>query len=250
MVYIGVDACKAGWFSVALEEGIDWKVDILSDISTFWNQYNHARLILIDIPIGLREKSSIKRLCDQGARDLLRPERHNSVFISPCRAAIYAKSYEEAKEVNKKGTDRKISRQVWGIIPKIKEVDVFLRENKSAMLNIRETHPEICFWALAGKRPMEYSKKKEEGIQERKKILASVYPHAEELFNYAEQRYLRKEVSRDDILDALVAAVMASKERQGLLTIPEKPEIDSRGLPMEIVYYSIPSTALPLSPMS
>lgn len=236
MVYIGVDACKAGWFSVVLGEGTDWKVDISSDIFTFWNHNNHAKLILIDIPIGLREKSNIRRLCDQGARDLLRPKRHNSVFIAPCRAAIYAKSYEEAKEINKNETDRKISRQVWGIIPKIREVDVFLDENKSAMLNIRETHPEICFWALSGNRPMEYSKKNEVGIEERIKILASVYPPTEELFNYAEQRYLRKEVARDDILDALVVAVTASKENRGLLTIPEKPEIDSKGLPMQIVY--------------
>lgn len=235
MVYIGVDACKAGWFAVVLSEGNNWKVDIFSDIFTLWNQHKGAELILIDIPIGLREESGIRRLCDHEARGLLRPERHNSVFIAPCRAAVYAKSYEEAKEVNKKETDRKISMQVWGIIPKIKEVDEFLGENKSARSHIRETHPEVCFWALAGRKPMKYSKNKEEGIQERTKVLASVYPYTEKLFNYAEQRYLRKEVARDDILDALVAVVTASRESQGLLTIPEKPEIDAKGLPMEMV---------------
>lgn len=240
MVYIGVDACKAGWFSVVLEEGTDWKVDISSDIFIFWNQYNYAKLILIDIPIGLREKSSIRRLCDQEARGLLRPERHNSVFTAPCRAAIYAKSYEEAKEVNKNETGRKISRQVWGIIPKIKQVDQLLTSNKTARSRIREIHPEVCFWALNGGEPMKYSKKQEEGFLERMEALLSFYPYTKHVVNYALKKYPRKEVAKDDILDALVAAVTASEEIKGLSSIPETAEVDSKGLPMEMLYYSMP----------
>ena len=45
--------------------------------------------------------------------------------------------------------------------------------------------------------------------------------------------YPRKIVARDDILDALVAAVTGMNE---LRTVPGNPEVDSCGLPMEMVY--------------
>jgi predicted RNase H-like nuclease len=39
------------------------------------------------------------------------------------------------------------------------------------------------------------------------------------------------------IFYALVAAVTASEEGQGISTIPAEPEVDSKGLLMEMVYY-------------
>ena len=44
----------------------------------------------------------------------------------------------------------------------------------------------------------------------------------------------------NDILDALVAAVTALLGKQSLLTMPGKPEVDLRGLPMEMAYYLMP----------
>ena len=46
-------------------------------------------------------------------------------------------------------------------------------------------------------------------------------------------------VAIDDILDACIAAVTASHSENGLATVPEKPEHDKHGLPMEIVYYAL-----------
>ncbi len=83
---------------------------------------------------------------------------------------------------------------------------------------------------------MKFSKKKPDGYLERRGILLSVYPHTEALVDDALRKYQRCEVARDDILDALVAAVIALKGRQGLSSIPQTPEIDSKGLPMEMVY--------------
>ena len=239
MVYIGVDACKKGWFAVTLIDNISWKVNIFPNISSLWNQCKDSRLILIDIPIGLRDSGSNERSCDKPARRLLGRKRGSSVFPVPCRAAIYA-NVTEASDINKRLTDRRLSKQVLGIIPKIKEVDELLSADMTARSRIREIHPEICFWALNGKKSMTFSKKDERGIQERKEVLISVYPYCGDIFNYAEREYLRKEVARDDILDAMVAAVTSSKARQGLLTVPENPEVDSKGLPMEMVYYPMP----------
>jgi predicted RNase H-like nuclease len=80
MVYIGVDACKAEWFAVMLTEEGNWRVNIFPNISNLWNQSKDARLILIDIPIGLREDDFNERICDQEARKLLGPKRGSSVF--------------------------------------------------------------------------------------------------------------------------------------------------------------------------
>lgn len=238
MVYIGVDACKAGWFAVTLTDETNWEVSIYADIASLWEQSKDAKLILIDIPIGLREIDSDERICDKEARcRLLGPERGRSVFPAPCRAAIYADTYKEASEINAQKTGRRLSRQVWGIIPKIKQVDKLLTADMTARSRIREIHPEICFWSLAGRKSMACSKKLKDGIEERKEVLLSVYPHTKEVVDYALGKYLRKDVAEDDILDALVAAVTASKERRGLSSIPETVEIDSKGLPMEMVYY-------------
>ncbi len=157
--YIGVDGCKAGWFAVCLFPDKTFEFDIHPTIRTLWNAHRSARAILIDIPIGLISGNVIGRGCDAAARTVLKPLRHNSVFSPPCREALAARTYEEACRINHEVCSRKISRQAWGICPKIKEVDDFLHNTPEAMGIIRETHPEICFWAMAGYRPMRHRKK-------------------------------------------------------------------------------------------
>lgn len=77
-------------------------------------------LLAIDIPIGLLDGT---RACDTAARKLLGQPRGSSVFPSPCRAAIQVASYGDACDANELRTGRKLSRQTWGIAPKIKQVD-------------------------------------------------------------------------------------------------------------------------------
>lgn len=50
------------------------------------------------------------------------------------------------------------------------------------------------------------------------------------------EKYLRKDVVRDDILDALSAGVTGLLGEKKLDSIPEIPEIDSKGLRMEMVF--------------
>lgn len=237
MKYVGVDACKRGWIAIGLDEGNHWRMDVFSDIAEIWSQCKSSRLILVDIPIGLKERDSDERGCDKAARKLLGHKRGSSVFPVPCRQAVYADA-KEASEVNRKVTGRKLSKQSQGIIHKIRQVDRFLQSDEAACAHIRETHPELCFLILNHGQPMEYSKKTRDGFSERLDVLVSVFPEAEELVCYAESRFPRKDVSRDDILDSLVAAITASKEILGLSTLPKDPPLDSRGLPMQMVYYS------------
>ena len=243
-VFVGVDGCKAGWFAVALTETDSFGVFQFPKIPDLYSYFcdgnTHVR-ILVDIPIGLVDsKSNFKRrFCDVEARSLLRPYRQSSVFPTPCREAIYAKNYEIACDINEEVTGKRLTKQTWGIVPKIREMNDFLIATDSAKGKIIEIHPEICFWALAGK-PMEYSKKEIEGFNERKKLLQEICTFTDEIVQNALSKYRRKDVARDDILDALVASVTAKISFQrGLKSIPEIPEKDSQGLPMQIVYTTV-----------
>jgi len=134
-------------------------------------------------------------------------------------------------------TGRKLSLQTWSILPKIREVNNLLINDALSRSHIRETHPEVCFWALAGGRPMLHSKKKKEGRSKRLELLKTIYPQTEEVIKYASKNWLRRDLALDDVLDALVASITARKGFDKLLSIPEVPEFDSYGLPMEIVYF-------------
>lgn len=235
MVYIGADVCRAGWLAVILREE-KWKVALFPDIFGLWEQHRDASLILLDIPIGLRNGGGSERSCDKEARKLL-GVRRASIFPVPCRPAIYADTYEQASKINEQKTGRKLPRQVWNIIPRIKEVDQLLATDMVARSRIRETHPEVCFWALNGGQPMAHYKKKREGFLERKQLLYRVYPVTQEVVAAALRQYPRSKVAKDDILDTLVAAVTASAGASRLSAIPVTVELDAHQLPMEIVYY-------------
>lgn len=234
VMVVGVDGCPAGWFAVGLD-GERWTTTVFSSIKDLWAENSIADLILIDIPIGLREEGHDERRCDVKARKLVGWPRCSSVFPAPCRAAIYKNTYEKASLINNERTGRKLSLQSYHISHKIRDVDEFLTENQGPCQAIRETHPEICFWAFAG-RPMEHPKRKTAGFRERVAALGSFFTKAVEIIEEASRLYLRRDVGRDDIVDALAAAVTAVGGADGLVSIPDKPEYDSVGLRMEIVY--------------
>ena len=238
-MFVGVDGCRAGWLAIGLEAEGSWQVNIFPDVSNLWDHHRRASLILIDIPVGLKTGGKAERRCDPVVRKLLGPRR-SSVFPAPCREAIYAGSYQEACDINQRLTSKRLSVENWNIIPKIREMDCLLSDDASARNRIREIHPELCFWGLAG-RPMQHAKKRNEGLSERLQLLQSIYPQTADIVNHALSTYRRKDVARDDILDALAAAVTGLMGVDNLVSIPQEPEFDERGLRMEMVYY--PHTA-------
>lgn len=237
MKYIGIDGCKSGWFYVGLDENDKFSFGVISDISEIKNEINNAEQALIDIPIGLRETDTNERLCDLEARKVLGPRR-SSVFPPPSRLALEFDDYNQASQINFQCTGRRLSKQSFAIMKKINEVDEFIR-NFEMQNKIREMHPEICFWALNGNRPMEYNKKKVEGIKERTLLLKQLYDRTEELISDAKKNFLRKDLSTDDIIDALVG-VISLKFSKKLSQLPKVPEVDDKGLKMEIVFPMVP----------
>ncbi len=243
---IGADVSKGQWVIIKLSEGGSWDVDLSPTINEIWDRYCSARLVLVDVPIGLHEDGAEERQCDREARRLLGWPRRSSVFRVPCRSALEASSYGETKRINKSRTGKSLAIQSWGIIAKIREVDEFLNENIIARSKIREIHPEVCFWALNGRKAADSGKKTPEGISERGEILRRAYNQTDAILTFARRKFHGK-VNDDDILDALAGAVTALLGEQQIVTLPEKPEIDSRGLPMEMVYYLVPSPVPPPS---
>jgi predicted RNase H-like nuclease len=236
--FVGVDGCKAGWFVVAIGPAKETGIGIFETFEKLWRTYSEARWILIDIPIGLPSQEIRSRPCDKKARKLLSPKRHHSIFSPPCREALAAGSYLEACRINQKVCDRKISIQAWHISKKIKEVDDLMTAHPSAQDSIRETHPEICFWALAGQKPLVHYKKSPQGQAERLALLKRYWDQATEIVKTALDRYPRRHLARDDIHDALVNAITASLLDDPIKTLPAEPGRDRLGLPMQMVYAS------------
>ena len=241
--YVGADGCRTGWFAVAIDETGGAAHRIFDRVESLWAAHWDSEVILMDIPIGLNSRGKDHRTCDTMARNVLKPFRHSSVFTAPFREALSAGSYEAACRINHGLCGKRLSRQVWNIAGKIKEVDDFLTGHPEAAGMLRETHPEVCFWALNGRRPMAHRKKSAAGAAERIHLLERAYPGAGALYSAALGRYPRRDLSPDDILDAMVNAVTATRLEHCEATLPADPPRDALGLPMEMVYASSETAA-------
>lgn len=235
-MYLGVDGCPDGWIAVAYAETFEGAY-FYPTVRDLWEAHRDAERILVDVPIGLRSESSEPRGCDTAARKRLSPDRHHSVFPTPIRAAAYEDSYEAAKATQEAHTDGSLNRQSWGIASNIAEVDALLQDCPAARERIRESHPEVCFWAFAS-RPMQYSKtgQRRRAYWERVGVLREQDPAVYDHIYAATEESYDGEISTDDLIDAFAVALTARGDDAGLQTLPETPECDETGLPMEIVY--------------
>lgn len=231
----GVDGCKDGWVVVrAAPDQHDVECLVVSHISDLLDQGPPARVIAIDIPIGLPEYTS--RDCDVLARQAL-PGRASSVFPPPMRAALTAQDYPEAKTLNRSACGKAISLQAWHILPKIREVDRVLRTGNH--LRVFEAHPELAFQEMNDRAPLRHPKRQLMGRLERRKLLRKAL--GENLVAAAETqaRALRKlhRLATDDLYDALALLWTSRRLLHGnALTLPANPPRDSCGLPMSISY--------------
>ena len=82
---------------------------------------------------------------------------------------------------------------------------------------------------------MGHNKRILRGFSEREKLLAVHCEATGKIVSKALRIYPRKDLARDDILDALVGAVTA-RFNENLATLPETPERDAKDLPMEVVF--------------
>ena len=231
----GVDSCRAGWLFVSLESHGPARWGVVQELGELVRCAGESDRVFVDIPIGLPDGPA-GRTCDRAARKKLGWPRMSSVFPAPARAVLGARDFEDAKQRSLEATGKKVSKQTFAIVPKICEVDALPHRDAKARRLVREIHPEVCFWALNGCKPMKHDKEKEAGFRERLGVLKRVHPTADREICAILNRFRRKEVARDDAVDAMVAAVTAAREAAELRTLPACPPPDSAGLPMEMVY--------------
>ena len=228
-LYIGVDGCKGGWIAAILDHG-SLQFKRYARINEIVSDYSDFDAFMIDMAIGLRNSADQLRP-DKAAKEEL-GRKSSSVFPIPSRDAVYAEGEEAQKQANFRALGKSLSKQSIAIIPKIKELDVFLNTHPEYKNRILESHPEVVFSRLNG--AVVASRKKEfTGIMEREQIL-SEYLEKNEIAGLWE-RAKEYKCKQDDLMDAVCLAVAGALHAHGLSeTIPGKPEADETGLYMQL----------------
>lgn len=234
----GVDGCPAGW-AVALvrPRGDEVRVRAVARFSEIFSAADEPSMVAVDMPIGLPERTGAG---GRKAENLVRPllgVRQSSVFSVPARAAIFADNYGEAcrRALSTSDPPRKVSKQLFNIAPKIREVDEFLRANPEQAARVHEVHPEVAFWRLNGGCALSEPKKVKNrvyapGLALRRRLLIDA-GLPQDAVNAAPP----KGAASDDLIDALACAAIARRIHAGQARpFPDPPERDAFGLPMAI----------------
>jgi predicted RNase H-like nuclease len=234
----GVDGCRTGWVVAFVRPaGGEARVRVVSHFSGVLAAPEAPAVVAVDIPIGLPERTGPGgRAAESAVRPLI-GARQSSVFSVPSRAALAALDYGEACRIALATSQppRKVSKQLFMLAPKIREVDACLRGEPSAAARVFEVHPELAFWRLNGERALAEPKKVkgrcyEAGLALRRRLLIDAgLPAA--LVSGAPPAG----AGADDLLDALACAVIARRIHAGVARpFPDPYERDAFGLPMAI----------------
>ncbi len=223
---LGVDGCKAGWVGVVLSGGtatVAVAPTIGDLVAAVRADHPDLAVVGIDIPIGLPDTAP--RTADLLARQRLPAGRKSSVFPAPTRVATAATTHVEASAANREAVGVGLSIQAFHLIPKILEVDAYVRSPRSC--RIVEVHPEVSFAAMDASSVVP-AKRTAAGATSRADALraAGIEPPS-----YARgQGY-----AANDLLDACAAAWSAARVARGdCETLPDPPETYSDSLPAAI----------------
>ena len=234
----GLDGCRAGWIAAFVRpSGDNGVIRVMPSFTDLAMEREQPVVVAVDMPIGLPERTGPG---GRPAENMVRPllgARQSSVFSVPSRAALEAADYRQACAIALTTSDppRKISKQLFMIAPRIREVDTTLRGDPVLAARVFEVHPEVAFWRLNDKRP----------LTEPKKIKGKPWPPGLEL----RRELLRKSglpaalidavpppgAGPDDLLDALACAAVARRIHAGVARpFPDPPPRDAFGLQMAI----------------
>jgi predicted RNase H-like nuclease len=232
---VGIDGCRCGWIAVWIDNAGRRGFEILPKIDCV--KKFKADMEMIDIPIGLPQSGY--RDCDQAAREMLGRGR-SRVFLGVSRPLLaylddfnpeelgFAEACNLANKRAKSEFGKGISRQLFGILPKIREVDTFVLANDNQDV-FRETHPELVFHRLNYGIFLS-AKKTPEGKARRRDLLTRC--GFEDIDAWL-SKLPGSGAGPDDLLDACACALAADSPDQKLICDRKS---DARGLRMEMWY--------------
>jgi predicted RNase H-like nuclease len=181
--------------------------------------------VAVDIPIGLTANGP--RRADVEARRQLGPRR-SSVFPAPVRSVLDAASYDEACALSRAACGKAISKQLFNILPKIREVDALVTPLRQQ--RVFEMSPELSLAVLAGA-PMVHAKTTAAGRAERVAVLGDVFGH-DQIEHHVNTK--RTGAQADDVLDAFAGAWTARRFASAH-HLQLGGDVDERGLRMEVI---------------
>jgi predicted RNase H-like nuclease len=221
----GLDGYREGWVAVWLDDG-NCGIEFFSTIAELLN-HSHSTA-MVDMPIGLPPEGT--RKCDLEARDLLDKDC-SRVFLGVRRGLLrFEGSDHPTANSWAKSNGKGISVQLFNLRGKLAEIDRFMTPERQE--TVRETHPELVFWRLNGRKPVP-KKKTVAGLEIRRQLIRR--QGILEINDWLDRKHLRKYAKPDDVLDAC-AAVLVARQPEPEFRIPKEPEMDERGLRMEIWY--------------
>lgn len=233
----GVDGCRAGWLAAFWHpRHHEVRIRAVASFHDIVKSPEQPQVIAVDMPIGLPDRAGPGgRAAERAVRPLL-GARQSSVFAVPSRRAVAAADYRAACTAALATSDppRKVSRQLFGLAPKIREIDALLRADAALAARVFEVHPEVVFWRLNGGALPEPKKVKSRpygpGLALRRCLLIAAGFGLETV-----EAAPPPGTGPDDVLDALACATTAQRLRLGLARpFPDPPEHDAFGLPMAI----------------
>jgi predicted RNase H-like nuclease len=222
-VVAGMTPCPGGWLvaSAKLHAATFAPEDpqMFTKFPEVFDAHPAFEVIALNAPVGYPDEPDEFRSCELEARKLL-GRRAITVRRTPSRGTM---------ETGMPRLDEHLDAINLVLLPRYCEV-------ASEMLPYRqrtvyEAHPELSFYVINGDKPLQRSKKSDEGIEERRTLLLKRVPGV--------QRVIDAEldgVPTSHLYD--VAALLWTARRicaKAATRIPENPEWDTEGLRKEIV---------------
>lgn len=225
MVVAGADGCPKGWVVCRRDVDGALNIDVVERLDAACEGIS---ILAVDIPIGFLDiQTRGGRACEREARKLL-GRKSSSVFSSPCRWALAATDYETVRRMPAPH-EVGLSKQAYGLFPKLNEVDRMLSDQPALRSILYEAHPELAFCRMNGGAPVLAGKKTPDGRSTRQRLLIEhgFTPTVERLPGAA----------RDDILDAIACCRTALLIAHGhARPLGPRDARDRNGLPMNIWY--------------
>lgn len=229
----GLTNCQAGWLLISMEDNrCDYRLVGEAELQEILKS---AACVFTDIPLGLRDEEP-ERECDLLLKKKIGRELAAGVVSPPPRLILDAPSYVEANIMYFESTGKELPLSTWHLTPRIRTLDLMLRESETIRESLFQSHPELLLMRLNGQQIFQ-NRGIKKGLKHRLDLITDQVSEAGELYRTLKEEYRRNEIEELDILDAVVLAYGAARAAKGkTLSLPEDPPKDSHGVAMGIWY--------------